>query len=164
VVKIIHDEEEEEDEAAAAAAAVAGGGPSLYVPTMRQAGGRGLHSSSFRLNVSALCGIGAAFRGCLGGVSGVIRGIRGVQSEFLFQKRLRLSCEVDECKPLEGGITLSTERGEDYPFSIAADAGGRIYVGASAPLAGDGSAAAAAVALVDDGADLGKACVENMRL
>ena len=30
--------------------------------------GRGLHSSTFRLNVSTLCGIGGAFRGCLGGV------------------------------------------------------------------------------------------------
>jgi len=28
--------------------------------------GRGLHSSTFRLNVSTLCGIGGAFRGCLG--------------------------------------------------------------------------------------------------
>jgi len=26
--------------------------------------GRGLHSSTFQLNVSALCGIGGAFRGC----------------------------------------------------------------------------------------------------
>ena len=28
---------------------------------------RGLHSSTFRLSVSAFCGIGGAFRGCLGG-------------------------------------------------------------------------------------------------
>jgi len=28
--------------------------------------GRGLHSSTFRHNVSAFCGIGVAFRGCLG--------------------------------------------------------------------------------------------------
>ena len=28
--------------------------------------GRGLHSSTFRLNLSAFCGIGGAFRGCLG--------------------------------------------------------------------------------------------------
>jgi len=27
----------------------------------------GLHSSTFRLNVSAFCGTGGAFRGCLGG-------------------------------------------------------------------------------------------------
>jgi hypothetical protein len=30
--------------------------------------GRGLHSSTFWLNVSAFCGVGGAFRGCLGGV------------------------------------------------------------------------------------------------
>ena len=30
--------------------------------------GRGLHSSTSRLNVSAFCGIGGAFVGCLGGV------------------------------------------------------------------------------------------------
>ena len=30
--------------------------------------GRGLHSSTFRLNVSALCAIGGSFKGCLGGV------------------------------------------------------------------------------------------------
>ena len=29
---------------------------------------RGLHSSTLRLNVSAFCGIGSAFKGCLGGV------------------------------------------------------------------------------------------------
>ena len=41
------------------------------------AGGRALHSSTVRLNVSALCGIGVAFMGCLGGVQGVLGGIRG---------------------------------------------------------------------------------------
>jgi len=35
---------------------------------VRQEGGRGLHSSTFRLNVSASFWIGAAFRGCSGGV------------------------------------------------------------------------------------------------
>ena len=30
--------------------------------------GRGLHSSTFQLNLSAFCGIGGTFRGCLGGV------------------------------------------------------------------------------------------------
>ena len=29
---------------------------------------RGLHSSTFQLNISAFCGIGGALRGCLGGV------------------------------------------------------------------------------------------------
>ena len=38
---------------------------------------RGLHSFIFQLNVSAFCGIGSAFRDCLGGVSGVSGGIRG---------------------------------------------------------------------------------------
>ena len=33
-----------------------------------EVGFKGLHSSTFRLNVSAFCGIGGAFRGCLGGV------------------------------------------------------------------------------------------------
>jgi hypothetical protein len=33
----------------------------------RTAGGRGLNSSIFQLNVSAFCGIGCALRGCLGG-------------------------------------------------------------------------------------------------
>jgi len=43
--------------------------------------GRGLHSSTFRLNVSALCGIRGAFRGCLRGWVGGVReydGLRGV--------------------------------------------------------------------------------------
>jgi len=31
-------------------------------------GGRGLHSSTFQLNLSASCGIGGAFSGCLGAV------------------------------------------------------------------------------------------------
>ena len=38
--------------------------------------GRGLHSSTFRLNVSAFCGVGGAFRGCSGGVYEVLRGSR----------------------------------------------------------------------------------------
>ena len=33
--------------------------------------GRGVHSSTFQLNLSATCGIGGAFRGCLGVVQGV---------------------------------------------------------------------------------------------
>ena len=41
------------------------------------AAGRGLHSSIFWLNVSAFCGIGGAFRGCLVGVSKLLRIISG---------------------------------------------------------------------------------------
>jgi len=35
--------------------------------------GRGLHSSTFRLNLSALYGIGGARRGCVARVQGVFR-------------------------------------------------------------------------------------------
>jgi hypothetical protein len=53
--------------------------------------GRGLHSSTFRLNLSASCGIGGAFRCCLGGVWEVSRGVRACSGCVLCQKRLRLS-------------------------------------------------------------------------
>ena len=36
-----------------------------------------MNSSTFRLNVSAFCGIGGAFRACLGGVWGVTGAVRG---------------------------------------------------------------------------------------
>jgi len=39
---------------------------------------RGLHSSTFQLNLSASCGIGGACRRCLQGVQGVSRVIQGV--------------------------------------------------------------------------------------
>ena len=42
-----------------------------------QAGASGLHSSTFRLYVSAFGGIGVAFKGCLGGVSEVLGDIGG---------------------------------------------------------------------------------------
>jgi hypothetical protein len=38
-------------------------------------GGRGLHSSTFQLNLSALYGIGDARRGCVAHVKGVLRGV-----------------------------------------------------------------------------------------
>jgi hypothetical protein len=44
---------------------------------METAAGRGLHSFTFRLNVSNFCGIGGALRGCLGGVYEVFRGCLG---------------------------------------------------------------------------------------
>jgi len=43
--------------------------PPLLFPQHRRTvrnTGRGLHSSTFQLNVSAFCGIGGAFRGCIG--------------------------------------------------------------------------------------------------
>ena len=40
--------------------------------------GRGLHSSTFRLNLGAFCGIGGAFRGCLGGDWRVLGRYQGV--------------------------------------------------------------------------------------
>ena len=51
----------------------------------------GLYSSTFRLNISAFCGIGGAFRGCLEGVEEVLRGIRGCSGCILGQERLKLS-------------------------------------------------------------------------
>jgi hypothetical protein len=48
---------------------------------------RGLHSSTFRLNVSAFCGIGCARKGCLWGVMGYY----GVFRVYFSHKRLRLS-------------------------------------------------------------------------
>ena len=43
------------------------------------AGGRGLHSSTGWLNLSASGGIGGACRGRFGGLSGVLGGIRGCE-------------------------------------------------------------------------------------
>jgi hypothetical protein len=53
--------------------------------------GRGLHSSTFRLNVSAFSGIGGVFRGYVGGVWVVSAVIRGCLGCILCHKRLRLS-------------------------------------------------------------------------
>ena len=47
---------------------------------------RGLHSSTSWLNVSALCGIGGALRGCLVGV----RGHEGVSRVYLVQDMAQL--------------------------------------------------------------------------
>ena len=58
-------------------------GPSLVVAALG-ARGRGLHSSTFRLNVSALCEIGGAFRACLGDSKGCI-------GYVVCQKRHKLS-------------------------------------------------------------------------
>ena len=40
--------------------------------------GKGLHSSTFQLNVSSLYGIGGARRGCVARVMGVLGGVQGV--------------------------------------------------------------------------------------
>jgi hypothetical protein len=57
--------------------------------------GKDLHSSTFRFNLSAFCGIGGAFSGYLGGIAWGIRGylgdIWGCLGCVLCQKRLRLS-------------------------------------------------------------------------
>jgi hypothetical protein len=45
----------------------------LEVPVVR-----GLHSYTFRLNLSAFCVIGGAVRGCFGGVPGVERVVKGM--------------------------------------------------------------------------------------
>ena len=52
-------------------AEAAGSAPALM--TAAAMAGRRLHSSTFRLNLSALYGIGDARRGCVAGVKGVFR-------------------------------------------------------------------------------------------
>ena len=58
---------------------------------------RGLHSSTFQLNIRAFCGIGVAVKRCVGGVqAGVKAGVKGLLEGigarvFFCQKRLRLS-------------------------------------------------------------------------
>jgi len=59
--------------------------------SIAQRSGMGLHSSTFRLNVSALQGIGGACRGCLGGDSGLLGDTRGCLGCISSQKRLRLT-------------------------------------------------------------------------
>jgi hypothetical protein len=44
---------------------------------------RGLHSSTFRLTVSAFRGMWGASRACLGGVQGVLGILRGVRVYFV---------------------------------------------------------------------------------
>jgi hypothetical protein len=74
------DEAEQHEEHAGALAGRGGG-----------ARGRGFHSSTFRLNVNAFCGIGAAFRGCFTCVCVELGDIRGCLEFIKCQKRLRLS-------------------------------------------------------------------------
>ena len=56
-----------------------------------QPGGRGLHSSTVWLNVSAFCVIGGVIRGYIGGVWQALGGVKGCLGYILCQKRLRLS-------------------------------------------------------------------------
>jgi len=89
---------------------------------------RGLHSSTFRLNVSNFCGTRLASKGCLGGFQEVLRGLGGWSRYILCQKRLNLGSEVDECKPLLGtqcgavviGCHVSQERGFNMRVDDAA--------------------------------------------
>ena len=71
--------------------------------------GRGLHSSTLSLNLSAFCGIGGACRGCLAGVQGVLGGIRGclggvrgyqgVFRVYYVTETAEVELKVDKCKP-----------------------------------------------------------------
>ena len=69
-------------------------------PVLLDAGRGFIHSSTFQLNLRALNGIGGARRDCVPRVTGVLGGVQGV---FVCQTRLKLSSEVDECKPLDAG-------------------------------------------------------------
>jgi len=53
--------------------------------------GRGLHSSTLQLNLSAFCVTGGAVMSCFGGVLGVLWGMRTVYGVPLSQKRLKFS-------------------------------------------------------------------------
>jgi len=71
--------------AAAAAAAAAHRAAAVHHGAGGRPGARGLHSSTFRLNLSAFCGIGlhlvvvqGVFRRC----QGVLRNVRGVRGVF----------------------------------------------------------------------------------
>ena len=46
-------------------------------------GGRGLHSFTSQLNMSAVYGIGGARRGCVAHVKGVLGGVKGVWGVFV---------------------------------------------------------------------------------
>jgi len=66
--------------------------------------GRGLHSTTFQLNISAFCGIGGVFMGCHWGVKEVSWGDRRCVGCMVCQEGLKLSSKVDECKPLSVGV------------------------------------------------------------
>jgi len=59
--------------------------------------GRGLHSSTFRLNLSAFCAIGGAFRGSLVGGYRVLAGCKGVS-------RVQFVSETAKVEPRSGRV------------------------------------------------------------
>jgi len=59
--------------------------------TSRRPQSRGLHSSTFWLDLSAICGIGGTCGGRLGVLKGELRGTQGYAWRILCQKGLRLS-------------------------------------------------------------------------
>jgi len=66
--------------------------------------GRGLHSSTFQLNLSALCGMLGARRGCVARDKGGLGGVYGVWGVLLCQARFKFSGNGNECiKPLVAG-------------------------------------------------------------
>jgi hypothetical protein len=60
--------------------------------------------STSQLDLSGFCGIGGAFKGCLGGVWGCLGG-SGCLGCIFCHKRLKLRRKLDECKPLRHGRT-----------------------------------------------------------
>ena len=65
--------------------------------------GMGLHSFTSQLNLRAFCGIGGARLDCVACVKGVFTVCRVFLCVFVCQTRLKLSCNVNECKPLVPG-------------------------------------------------------------
>ena len=64
----------------------------LYLQLRSGVGGRGLHSFTSQLNLSAFYGIGGVRRDCVAGVlKGFLGGVFGVQGVFVCQTRLKLS-------------------------------------------------------------------------
>jgi len=53
----------------------ASGSPARFAMGNKGPSARGLHSSTFQLNLSALHGIGGARRGCVARVEGVLEGV-----------------------------------------------------------------------------------------
>ena len=65
---------------------------------------RGLHSSTFQLNVSAVCGIRGARRDCVARVKGVLAGVSGCVGCFLVTDTAQVELRSDECKPLPASL------------------------------------------------------------